>query len=98
MAHILEFQFFKSLCIAAKQYDPNDPAKPLHKCDFEGSQIAGQRLRDGLSLGLSKHWSESLSVITNGETEISSEAILEYFKPLHEFLIIENQKSRGMFH
>lgn len=97
VAHILEFQFFKSLCIAAEQYDPNDPAKPLHKCDFEGSQLAGKRLSDGLSLGLSKHWSEALSVITDGEKEISADAILEYFKPLLEFLIKENQKSQRKY-
>lgn len=94
VAHILQFQFHKSLCIAAGQYEPNNPVKPLHKCDIEGSQIAGQRLRDGLSIGLSKHWSDSLSVITNGEREISADAILEYFKPLQDFLIKENNKSR----
>lgn len=94
-AHILEFQFLRSLCTAAGQYDPGNPGKPLHKCDLEGSKIAGQRLRDGLSLGLSKHWSEALNVITNGERELSASAIIEYFKPLHEFLIKENRKSRG---
>lgn len=95
VAHILEFQFLRSLCIAAGQYEPNNPQKPLHKCDLEGSKVAGQRLRDGLSLGLSKHWSEALNVITNGERELSADAIVEYFKPLHEFLIEENRKSRG---
>lgn len=95
VAHILEFQFLRSLCTAAGQYEPNNPEKPLHKCDLEGSKVAGQRLRDGLSLGLSKHWSEALSVITDGERELSANAILEYFKPLHEFLIKENRKSRG---
>lgn len=95
VAHILEFQFLKSLCIVAGQYDPNNPAKPLHKCDIQDSHVAGQRLREGLSLGLSKHWSESLSILTNGEREISADAILEYFKPLHEFLIKENQKQKG---
>lgn len=98
VAHILEFQFLKSLCIAAGQYEPHNPEKPLHKCDIEGSQIAGQRLRAGLSMGSSKHWSESLSIITNGEREISADAILEYFKPLYEFLVEENKKARdGQF-
>lgn len=95
VAHILEFQLHKSLCIAAGQYEPNNAAKPLHKCDIEGSQIAGQRLREGLSLGLSKHWSDALSVITNGEREISADAILEYFKPLHDFLVEENRKTHS---
>lgn len=82
----------KSLCLAAEQYEPNNSNKPLHKCDIEGSIIAGNRLRDGLSLGLSKHWSETLSIMTNGEHELSADAILEYFKPLHEFLKKENER------
>lgn len=84
----------KSLCIVAGQYEPGNEAKPLHKCDIEGSKIAGDRLRAGLSLGLSKHWSEALSVITGGEREISADAIFEYFKPLYEFLVEENKKAR----
>lgn len=91
-AHILEFQFLKSLCLASHQYEPNNPRKPLHKCDIEGSSIAGKRLREGLSLGSSKHWTEALDIIT-GERELSADAILEYFKPLHEFLIEENSKA-----
>lgn len=56
--------------------------------------VAGERLRNGLSLGLSKHWSEALSIITGGERELSADAVLEYFKPLHQFLIDENRKNR----
>lgn len=48
---------------------------------------------DGLKLGNSKHWSEVLKVMT-GESEMSADAILEYFKPLHDFLTKENKKSR----
>lgn len=95
-AHILEFQLLKSTCMKAGEYEPNNPAKPLHKCDIEGSLAAGQLLRDGLSLGLSKHWSETLSIMTNGETELSADAILEYFKPLTTFLEMEKQKASKM--
>ncbi|XP_055323783.1 angiotensin-converting enzyme-like isoform X1 [Sitodiplosis mosellana] len=96
VSHILEFQIFRSLCIEAKQYDPkNSTLKPLHKCDIDGSAAAGQRLRDGLSLGNSKHWTEVLRVITNGETELSANAILEYFQPLQEFLEEANNPSIG---
>lgn len=45
MAHILEFQFYKSLCIAAEEYDPENVTVPLHKCDFYQSKAAGDRLR-----------------------------------------------------
>lgn len=92
VAHILEFQFHKALCLVAGQYEPNNPDKPLHKCDIDGSAEAGKRLRDGLSLGLSKHWSEALKIITNGEQEIKADAILEYFQPLHDYLKKENER------
>lgn len=45
VSHLLEFQFYRSLCIEAKQYDPNNPsAQPLHKCDFYQSKEAGKKL------------------------------------------------------
>lgn len=45
VAHILQFQFLKSLCIAAGEYDPQNPSIPLHKCDFYESIEAGDRLK-----------------------------------------------------
>lgn len=78
----------------AGQYEPNNATKALHKCDIGGSKEAGQRLRDGLSLGRSKHWSETLKKMTGGDTEFKADALLEYFKPLHEFLVAENAKMR----
>lgn len=84
-AHILEFQLHRSLCKVAGQYDPNDPNKPLHKCDIGDSKEAGKRLEAGLSLGASKHWKKALFALT-GENDLSADALLEYFKPLQDFL------------
>ncbi|XP_053674124.1 angiotensin-converting enzyme-like [Anopheles nili] len=92
IAHILDLQLHKALCAAAKQYDPKDPTKPLHKCDIDGSRAAGDLLRAGLSLGRSVHWSEALKAMT-GETELRTDALLEYYKPLYEFLKEENAKA-----
>ncbi|ETN62918.1 angiotensin-converting enzyme 9 [Anopheles darlingi] len=94
IAHILDLQLHKALCLVANQYDPKDPAKPLHKCDIDGSRAAGDRLRAGLSLGRSVHWSEALRAMT-GETELRTDALLEYYKPLYEFLKEENAKAGG---
>ncbi|KAB0795435.1 hypothetical protein PPYR_12274 [Photinus pyralis] len=91
VAHILEFQLHKALCIAAGQYDPSDKLLPLHKCDIYGSRKAGEKLRAGLSLGSSRHWSVALKEIT-GETELSGSAIIEYFQPLYQYLQRENYK------
>lgn len=90
VAHILEFQMQRALCIEIGQYDPENPTDlPLHKCDIEGSLVAGQKIRDSLSLGASRHWSEALWAMT-GESEMSGRGVLEYFQPLMEFLKAEN--------
>lgn len=44
VSHILEFSFYKALCIEAGEYEPNKPDKPLHECDFYKSKQAGQKL------------------------------------------------------
>lgn len=90
VAHILEFSFYRSLCIEAGQFIPNNPsAKPLHKCDFYNSKAAGDKLKAGLKVGFSEHWSVALERLT-GESEISAQALLEYFAPLKEFLKKQN--------
>ena len=45
VARILQFQFHKSLCLLANEYDPQDPEKPLYRCDIYRSKEAGQALR-----------------------------------------------------
>lgn len=46
---------------------------------------------NGLKMGSSKHWSKALEAMT-GDTELNANAILEYFKPLHDFLNKENKR------
>ena len=57
-AFVYQFQFYKTLCQISKQYDPNDPIKPLHHCNFYGSKEAGDKLRLMLELGSSRPWKE----------------------------------------
>lgn len=93
VAHVLQFQFHRALCKEANEYVPGDASKPLHECDIAGSLAAGAKLRAGLSLGLSKHWKKALHEIT-GEDDISADALLEYFKPLYEYLKVQNEGKR----
>jgi hypothetical protein len=45
VSHILQFQFYESMCIAAGEFDPNsNTSKPLYQCDFAGSKAAGKLL------------------------------------------------------
>lgn len=94
VAHILQFSFYKSLCIEAREYDPANPSdNPLYKCDYFNNEAAGNKLRAGLELGMSKHWSDALEELT-GSPEISADALLEYFAPLYDFLKEENRKKK----
>ncbi|XP_059351358.1 angiotensin-converting enzyme-like [Daphnia carinata] len=89
---IIQFQFHRSLCIEAGQYDPLDPNKPLHNCDIYRSKAAGSKLAAGLSMGSSKPWPEVMKVMT-GQEKMDASAIREYFKPLEKWLSAANEQS-----
>ncbi len=40
-AFILEFSFYKDLCVLTGQYVPGDSSKPLHRCDYSVGPLAG---------------------------------------------------------
>ncbi|KAK7078289.1 Metallothionein expression activator [Halocaridina rubra] len=82
---VLQFQFYEKLCEAAGH------TGPLHTCDFYGSKEAGDLLSKMMSLGASKPWWEALEVMT-GERRMSVRALLDYFRPLEEWLIEDNKK------
>lgn len=45
-AAVLQFQMYRSFCIEAKKFDPNNASgAPLHQCDFYGSTDAGDKLK-----------------------------------------------------
>ena len=56
LSHILQFQFYRSMCEAAGLF----PKNPLYKCDFDGNKAAGKLLNDGLMLGMSENWRVTL--------------------------------------
>ncbi|RWS28006.1 angiotensin-converting enzyme-like protein, partial [Leptotrombidium deliense] len=80
IAHILQFQFHRSLCNL--DYDTYK-LKP-HLCDLSGNEMAGKKLRKVLSQGMSVPWKEQLKQLTN--EEMSADALLEYFAPLYSDL------------
>jgi len=43
VSHILQFQFYESMCKAAGEFNPDsNTTKPLYQCDFAGSVEAGK--------------------------------------------------------
>ncbi|XP_043462372.1 angiotensin-converting enzyme-like [Leptopilina heterotoma] len=93
VSFVVQFQFHRALCIEAGEFDPNDPkSKPLHECDITDSKKAGNRMKAMLKLGSSKPWQDAMEVLT-GQRKMSSSGLLDYFKPLMDWLTAENKKT-----
>lgn len=84
LARIYQFQFHRGMCEAAGYQGP------LNRCSVYGSKEAGSRLNSMLELGASKPWPEAMKVLT-GEDRGDATALLEYFKPLAEWLQAQNK-------
>lgn len=84
LARILQFQFYKAACDAAGWKGP------LHRCSFYGNKEVGQKLNAMLEMGASKPWPNALEAFT-GSREMSGKAMIEYFKPLMDWLKKQNK-------
>jgi peptidyl-dipeptidase A len=84
LAHVLQFQFFRSLC------ETSGNEGPIHRCSFYGSKAAGQKLDGLMKLGRSQPWPVALEALT-GSREMDASAMLDYFAPLHAWLDQQNQ-------
>jgi peptidyl-dipeptidase A len=84
LAHILQFQFHRALAQSA------ECREPLNRCSIYENKEAGRRLRDMLSLGMSKPWPDALEAVT-GQRQIDATAILDYFAPLQKWLDEQNK-------
>ena len=87
LAHILQFQFHRSLCELAGYEGP------LHQCSIYGNEAAGKALRDMLAMGASKPWPYALEALT-GQREMDATAIVDYFAPLMGWLADQNEGRR----
>ncbi len=84
LAHILQFQFHRSLCEIAGN------TEPLHRCTIAGNTDAGARLDELLKMGSSRPWPDALEKMT-GERDMDASAIIDYFAPLKTWLDQQNQ-------
>uniref|UniRef100_A0A3Q2EBE3 Angiotensin-converting enzyme n=1 Tax=Cyprinodon variegatus TaxID=28743 RepID=A0A3Q2EBE3_CYPVA len=87
VSFIIQFQFHQALCTAANHVGP------LHTCDIYQSKEAGKLLGDVMKLGSSKPWPEAMAMIT-GQSKMSAKPLMEYFKPLIDWLQEENNKNK----
>lgn len=84
LARVLQFQLYKAAC------DMAGWKGPLHRCSFYGNPAVGARFKAMLAMGRSRPWPEVLETFT-GTREMSSGAMLEYFKPLAAWLHQQNE-------
>ncbi len=83
LARIMQYQFHEALC---KKIGFQGP---LHECSIYNSKIAGESLRDMLSLGQSVPWQDAFEKIT-GSRSLSGTSMLNYYMPLKEWLDEQN--------
>jgi peptidyl-dipeptidase A len=81
MASLIKYQLHDYIARKILKQDP-------HRCNYYGNREVGRWLWDLLSPGATRDWRQTIREKT-GE-EISSRALLEYFRPLHEYLAKEN--------
>lgn len=84
LAHILQFQFHRSLCEIAGDDGP------VHRCSIYGNKDAGKALNAMLEMGQSKTWQEALETLT-GSPQMDATAIMDYFAPLKSWLDEQNK-------
>ncbi|QHQ27618.1 putative conserved peptidyl-dipeptidase protein [Xanthomonas albilineans] len=84
LSHILQFQFYKSLCDAAGHKGP------LYACTFYGNKEAGQKFWSMLQRGASQPWQATLKELTGSE-RLDAGPLLEYFAPIQQWLKQQNQ-------
>ncbi|CAM4171276.1 M2 family metallopeptidase [Pseudoalteromonas byunsanensis] len=84
LAHILQFDFHRSLCEIA------DNKESIHRCSIYNSKEAGEKLNAMLEMGSSRPWQEALESVT-GKQQMDATAILDYFAPLQKYLEEQNK-------
>lgn len=84
LSHVLQFQFYKSLC------DASGHTGPLYTCNFANNPEAGKRYWAMMQRGASQPWQQTLKELTGGE-QMDASAVLEYFAPLQSWLEEQNK-------
>ena len=84
LARILQFQFHRALCATAGYEGP------LNRCSIYENEEAGARLAKTLEMGASRPWPDALEALT-GQREMDATAIVDYFRPLKNWLDEQNR-------
>ena len=88
LAHILQFQFQRAMCREAGY------TGPLHRCSIYDNKQVGAKLAKMLEMGQSRPWPDALEALT-GERKMDATAMIDYFKPLKEWLDAQAAADKG---
>jgi peptidyl-dipeptidase A len=83
LARIMQYQFHESLC------NEIGFSGPLHECSIYGDKLAGEKIISTMAMGQSAPWQDAFEKLT-GSRNISGESVMNYYKPLKEWLDIQN--------
>ena len=84
LARIMQYQFHEALCNAMK-FDG-----PLHECSIYGNEVAGEKIISTMAMGQSQPWQDAFENIT-GSRSLSGSSVMNYYKPLKEWLDKQNE-------
>jgi peptidyl-dipeptidase A len=84
LARILQFQFHRALC------QESGYTGPLNRCSIYGNKEAGAKLAKMLEMGMSRPWPDALEALT-GQREMDATAVVDYFRPLVNWLEVQNR-------
>ncbi|CDW53617.1 angiotensin converting enzyme [Trichuris trichiura] len=90
LGKIMQFQIFQHMC------NLSGHVGALHLCNLRGNKRVGEKLAEMLRLGSSVHWSKALKMVASREA-ISVQPLLDYFKPLLEFLNETNNNKSNCY-
>lgn len=84
LAHIYQFQFHRAACAQIGWKGP------LHRCSVYGEKEMGRKFNAMLEMGASQPWPQAMAAFT-GETRADASAVADYFKPLNDWLTVQNK-------
>ena len=84
LARIMQYQFHEALC-NAMSFDG-----PLHECSIYGNEVAGEKIISTMAMGQSQPWQDAFENIT-GSRSLSGSSVMNYYKPLKEWLDKQNE-------
>ena len=84
LARIMQYQFHESLC------NEMGFSGPLHECSIYGNAEAGEKIIATMAMGQSVPWQDSFEKIT-GTRELSGTSVMNYYRPLKEWLDEQNE-------